>query len=64
MQSLLSCATLEFLGAWEVMYNPDFKAVEFDRFKSEAGPHTFSLSAGEWIAKTHAIGLCKVRQSK
>ena len=49
--------TLEFLGTWEVLYNPDFKVVEFDHFKSEAGLHTFTLSVSEWIEKTHAIGL-------
>lgn len=38
-------STLEFLGTWEIMYNPDFKVVEFDHFKSEAGLHTFTLSA-------------------
>ena len=36
--------TLEFLGTWEQIYNPDFKVVEFDHFKSEAGLHTFVLS--------------------
>ena len=50
-------STLEFLGTWEVMYNPDFKVVEFDHFKSEAGLHTFTLSAKEWIEKTNAIGI-------
>ena len=50
-------STLEFLGTWEVMYNPDFKVVEFDHFKSEAGLHTFTLSAKEWIQKTNAIGI-------
>ena len=50
-------STLEFLGTWEVMYNPDFKVVEFDHFKSEAGLHTFTLSAKEWIEKTNAIGM-------
>lgn len=49
--------TLEFLGTWEMMYNPDFKVVEFDHFRSEAGLHTFTLSVKEWIAKTHAIGM-------
>ena len=49
--------TLEFLGTWEVMYNPNFKVVEFDHFKSEAGLHTFTLSAKEWIEKTNAIGM-------
>lgn len=50
-------STLEFLGTWEIMYNPDFKVVEFDHFKSEAGLHTFTLSAKEWIEKTGAIGM-------
>ena len=49
--------TLEFLGTWEMMYNPDFKVVEFDHFRSEAGLHTFTLSVKEWIANTHAIGM-------
>ena len=50
-------ATLEFLGTWEQIYNPAFKVVEFDHFKSEAGLHTFVLSVSEWIEKTEAIGL-------
>ena len=50
-------STLEFLGTREVMYNPDFKVVEFDHFKNEAGLHTFTLSAKEWIKKTNAIGM-------
>ena len=50
-------STLEFLGTWEIMYNPDFKVVEFDHFKSEAELHTFTLSAKEWIESTHAIGM-------
>ena len=54
---LRSRATLEFLGAWEMLYNPNFKVVEFDHFKKEAGLHTFTLSAKEWIEKTGAIGI-------
>ena len=54
---LRSRTTLEFLGTWEVMYNPNFKVVEFDHFKAEAGLHTFTLSAKEWIEKTNAIGM-------
>ena len=38
-----------------MIYNPDFKVVEFDHFKSEAGLHTFVLSVAEWINKTNAI---------
>ena len=50
-------STLEFLGTWEVMYNPDFKVVEFDHFKSNAGLPTFTISTKEWIEKTDAIGM-------
>lgn len=49
--------TLEFLGTWEVMYNPGFKVVEFDHFRSGAGLHTFALSAKEWIERTNALGM-------
>ena len=49
--------TLEFLGTWEQIYNSDFKVVEFDHLKAEAGLHTFVLIASEWIDKTNAIGL-------
>ena len=52
---LRSRTTLEFLGTWELMYNPDFKVVDFDHFRSEARLHTFTLSTKEWIAKTNAI---------
>jgi hypothetical protein len=50
-------ATLEFLSTWEMMFNADFKVVEFDHFKSQAGLPTFTLSAKQWIEKTGAIGL-------
>lgn len=50
-------STLEFLGTWEMMYNPDFKVVEFDHFRLGAGLPTFTLSAKEWIGKTQAIGM-------
>ena len=50
-------STLEFLGTWEQIYNPDFKVVEFDHFKQEAGLHTFVISVSDWIHKTDAIGL-------
>ena len=50
-------ATLEFLGTWEQMYNPDFKVVEFDHFKMQAGLPSFVLSPGQWIKKTSAAGM-------
>ena len=49
--------TIEFLGTWEMIHNPNFKVVEFDHFKKEAGLHTFVLSCNEWIEKTNAIGI-------
>jgi hypothetical protein len=52
-----SRTTLEFLGAWEQMNNPDFKVVEFDHFKMKAGLPSFVLSTGQWIEKTNAKGL-------
>lgn len=39
------------------MYNPNFKVVEFDHFKLGSGLPTFTMSAKEWITKTHAIGI-------
>ena len=49
--------TIEFLGTWEMIHNPDFKVVEFDHFRKEAGLPTFVLSCSEWIEKTNAIGI-------
>lgn len=49
--------TIEFLGIWEKVHNPDFNYVEFDRIKSVAGLNSFRLSAKEWITSTNAIGL-------
>jgi KilA-N domain len=49
--------TLEFLGTWEQINNKDFKVVEFDHFKMQAGLPSFVLSVSEWIEKTHAIGI-------
>ncbi len=49
--------TIEFLGLWESMYNPNFKPIEFDRFKNEAGSNAFTLSPKKWIEATNAIGI-------
>ena len=49
--------TLEFLGTWELIHNPDFKVVEFDHFKTQAGLPSFVLSVSEWIEKTNAVGI-------
>jgi len=50
-------STIEFLGLWEHLNNPDFKLVEFDQFRNEAGANHFVLSPQKWIQKTNAIGL-------
>jgi hypothetical protein len=49
--------TIEFLGIWEHMQNPDFKPVEFEGFRNRAGLNSFSLSAKQWIEQTGAIGI-------
>jgi hypothetical protein len=45
-------STLEFLGTWEQLYNPDFKVVEFDHFKMRAGLPSFVLGPGQLTEKT------------
>jgi len=52
-----SKATIEFLGLWEQINNLNFKGVEFDSFKSEAGSNAFTLSPSKWINNTNAIGI-------
>jgi len=49
--------TIEYLGVWECLYNPNFKPLEFEGFKKEAGLNAFTLSPQKWIEKTNAIGL-------
>lgn len=49
--------TIEFLGTWEIIHNPNFKVVEFDHFRRNAGLPSFVLSASEWIERTDAIGI-------
>ena len=49
--------TLEFLGLWESLHNPDFKPVEFDGFRNEAGLHAFTMSPTKWIESVNAIGI-------
>ena len=48
---------IQFLGLWESMHNPDFKPIEFDRLRNEAGSNAFTLSPKKWIEKTSAIGI-------
>ncbi len=49
--------TVDFLGIWEVLYNPNFNRVEFDTFKNEAGTNAFVLTPQRWIEKTNAVGI-------
>lgn len=49
--------TIEFLGLWEQLNNPDFKPVEFDGFKMQAGSNAFTMSPQKWIEGTDTIGI-------
>ncbi|MEX2215196.1 MAG: KilA-N domain-containing protein [Phycisphaeraceae bacterium] len=49
--------TIEFVGTWELLNNPDFKPVEFDGFRKDAGLNSFTLTPKQWIEKTGAIGI-------
>jgi hypothetical protein len=52
-----SRSTIDFLGLWEKLSNPDFKPIEFERFRNEAGSNYFVLSPQRWIEATHAVGI-------
>ncbi|MDB8849061.1 KilA-N domain-containing protein [Peptostreptococcus anaerobius] len=49
--------TLEFIGLWEALNNPNFNRVQFDTFRSEAGLNRFTMTPGKWIESTDAIGI-------
>jgi hypothetical protein len=49
--------TIELLGFWELMYNPDFKPLEFEGFRKQAGLNSFVLTPKKWIETTNAIGI-------
>jgi hypothetical protein len=49
--------TIEFLGIWEHLNNPNFNPIEFDGFRKRAGLNSFILTAKQWIEKTNAIGI-------
>ncbi|MGV3603290.1 MAG: KilA-N domain-containing protein [Dyadobacter fermentans] len=49
--------TVEFIGLWEQLYNPDFNVTEFSNIKNTAGANGFVLSAKQWIEKTNSIGV-------
>ena len=50
-------STIEFIGLWEQLHNPDFNSIEFDGFKNEAGSNSFSLTPKRWITTTNAVGI-------
>ena len=52
---------ISFLGLWEKIYNPNFKAIEFDRFKAGVGDNSFTLTPQQWIKATDVM--CIVSKS-
>lgn len=50
-------STIDYLGLWEQLNNPDFKGVEFDTFRKESGTNAFTLTPQRWIESTNAIGI-------
>ncbi|MDX8378482.1 MAG: KilA-N domain-containing protein, partial [Gallionella sp.] len=49
--------TIEYLGIWEEIYNPNFNSPEFEGIKNQAGLNRFALSVKQWVEKTQAIGI-------
>ena len=55
--------TIEYLGEWEALYNPNFNYTEFGTIRNMAGSNNFVLSVKHWIERTNAIGskaICKI----
>ena len=50
-------STIEYLGLWEKINNPEFKGVEFDAFRIQAGSNSFTMSPNKWTSATGAIGI-------
>lgn len=50
-------STVEFIGLWEKLHNPDFNYLEFEAIESESGKNSFVLTPKKWIEKTNAIGI-------
>lgn len=50
-------STIEFLGLWEQLNNPDFNSIEFDGFKNMAGSNSFSMTPKRWIDSTKSVGI-------
>ena len=49
--------TVEFIGLWETLHNSNFKGVEFDTFRKQAGLNSFNLTPKKWVEATNAIGI-------
>jgi hypothetical protein len=49
--------TIEYLGFWEQLHNPDFNSIEFNAFRNQAGLNSFALTPKLWIEKTAAVGI-------
>ena len=49
--------TIEYLGLWEELYNPDFKPFEFEGFRKEVGLNSFTMSPTKWIEGVNAVGM-------
>ena len=56
--------TIEYLGIWESVYNPDFNYGEFAIIKSQAGLNSYKLSVKEWVQQTNAIGVKALQLNK
>ncbi len=50
-------STIEYIGEWEALYNPNFNYTEFGTIKNAAGSNNFVLSVKTWIERTNAIGI-------
>jgi len=53
--------TIEFLGIWEKLNNPDFKPLEFEGFRNRAGLNSFVLTPSQWVNATNAVGIVSKR---
>jgi len=49
--------TIDFIGLWEKLHNPDFNSIEFDGFRNQAGLNSFSLTPKRWIESTNVVGM-------
>jgi len=50
-------STIEYIGEWEILFNPDFNYTEFGTIRNSAGSNNFVLSVKQWIERTGAIGI-------